>query len=102
MVFQCFEGHAEIHPSHDHVLPGGTALKPNRFFARSYYSAFIVSNYWSFFLQDSLNLTAKLPTIAANIYNLKYRDGIFVNPNPNLDWAANFAYMIGKDRGKKL
>jgi len=73
------------------------SLQTDSVFARRYY--FGIHNkrdYWSFFLQDSLNLTAKLPTIAANIYNLKYRDGVFVSPNHNLDWAANFAYMIGK------
>ena len=74
------------------------ALQSESIFARRYYYG--IQNkldYWSLFLQDSLNLTAKLPTIAANIYNMKYRDGIFVNPDPRLDWAANFGFMIGKE-----
>jgi len=54
------------------------------------------SEYWDAYLEDSFNLTAKLPAIAACIYNMKYRDGIFISPNPDLDWAANFAHMIGK------
>ncbi len=72
------------------------ALQTESIFARRYYYGIDRKDYWDIYLQDSLNLTAKLPTIAANIYNLKYRDGIFVHPDPNLDWAANFAYMLGK------
>lgn len=74
------------------------SLQTDSLFARRYY--FGIQNkrdYWSYYLQDSLNLTAKLPAIAANIYNLKYRDGISVNSDSSLDWAANFAHMIGKD-----
>jgi len=76
------------------------SLQTESMFARRYYYGIHKKDYWDAFLQDSLNLTAKLPTIAANIYNLKYRDGIFVHPNPNLDWSANFAYMIGKGDDK--
>jgi citrate synthase len=55
------------------------------------------TEYWDAYLEDSLNLTAKLPAIAAFIYNLKYRDGSYIPPDPKLDWAANFAHMIGND-----
>jgi citrate synthase len=46
-------------------------------------------------LEDSLNLTAKLPSIAAFIYSLKYKDGNFIPPRQDLDWGANFAHMMG-------
>lgn len=74
------------------------ALQTESIFARRYYYGIHnKADYWEAFLQDSLNLTAKLPVLAANIYNLKYRDGIYVNPEPNRDWASNFAHMIGRD-----
>ncbi|HEX7394658.1 MAG TPA: citrate (Si)-synthase [Anaerolineaceae bacterium] len=73
------------------------ALQTESIFARRYYYGIDKKDYWDIYLQDSLNLTAKLPIIAANIYNLKYRDGVFVHPDPNLDWGANFAYMLGKN-----
>jgi citrate synthase len=74
------------------------ALQTESSFARRYYYGIeSKADYWTYYLEDSLNLTAKLPTIAANIYNLKFREGQFVNPNPTLDWAANFAHMIGID-----
>lgn len=72
------------------------ALQSESVFARRYYYGIHKQDYWDFYLQDSLNLTAKLPTIAANIYNMRYRGGVFVQPDPNLDWSANFAHMIGK------
>jgi len=52
--------------------------------------------FWEYYLEDSLSLTAKLPTLAAYIYNWKYRGKQHIQPNPDLDWSANFAYMIGK------
>jgi citrate synthase len=73
------------------------ALQSESVFARRFYYGIDREDYWGYYLEDSLNLIAKLPTIIANIYNLKYRNGIFVQPNPKLDWSANFAYMIGKD-----
>lgn len=73
------------------------ALQSESVFARRFYYGIDKADYWGYYLEDSLNLIAKLPTIVANIYNLKYRNGIFVQPNPKLDWSANFAYMIGKN-----
>ena len=46
-------------------------------------------------LEDSMNLIAKLPEIAAFIYRLKYKNGDIIPPDPNLDWAGNFAHMMG-------
>lgn len=52
------------------------------------------SDYWKPMLEDSLNLISKVPVIAAYIYRKTYRDDVFVKPNNDLDWAANFAYML--------
>jgi citrate synthase len=53
--------------------------------------------YWEPMLEDSLNLTARLPVIAAFIYNLKHKDSKIPAPNHDLDWAANFAHMMEID-----
>lgn len=71
-------------------------LQNESIFARRYHEGMQKADYWEATLEDSLRLTAKLPTLAAYIYNLKYGDGGFVSPDPELDWGANFAYMIGK------
>jgi citrate synthase len=73
------------------------SLQNDSVFARQYQTGMQRTDYWVATLEDSLNLTAKLPAIAAYIYNLKYNSGIFIPPDFNLDWSANFAKMIGKD-----
>jgi citrate synthase len=72
------------------------AMHNESVFSPLYIDGIAKSDYWDAYLEDSLNLTAKLPSLAAYIYNLKYRDGEHISTNPDLDWAANFAYMIGK------
>jgi citrate synthase len=51
--------------------------------------------YWEAALEDSLNLTAKLPLIAAYIYRMKYF-GETKKPkyNPNQDYGLNFARLM--------
>ncbi len=73
------------------------ALQHESLFARRYQEGMTKDEYWIPMLEDSLNLTAKLPSIAAFIYSLKYKDSIYTAPNPELDWGANFAYMMGID-----
>ena len=71
------------------------ALQHESVFARRYQEGMKKDQYWEPMLEDSLNLTAKLPAIAAYIYSLKYKDGSFHAPDPELDWGANFARMLG-------
>jgi citrate synthase len=52
-------------------------------------------DFWEAMLEDSLNLTARLPAIAAFIYRLKYKGGRIIPPDLSLDWGANFAHMMG-------
>lgn len=70
------------------------ALQHGSIFARRYREGMAKQDYWEPMLEDSLNLTAKLPSIASFIYSLKYGSGEFTPPDPNLDWGANFAYMM--------
>jgi len=70
------------------------ALHHESVFARRYHQGMTKNEYWEAMLEDSLNLTAKLPAIAAYIYSLKYKDGIFISQRQDLDWGANFAHMI--------
>lgn len=71
------------------------ALQHGSVFARRYHEGMTKNEYWEPMLEDSLNLTAKLPAIAAYIYHLKYTDSQFVPPREDLDWGGNFAYMLG-------
>lgn len=71
------------------------AMQRESLFAQEYHHKLRKEDYWIPNLEDSLNLTAKLPAIAAYIYRLKYKDGQTTPTEPTLDWAANFARMMG-------
>ncbi len=70
-------------------------------FTKKYDEGVPKTDYWKYYLEDSLNLTARLPVIGAFIYNLKFRQGEIIPPDPSLDWGANFAHMIGKGEDKE-
>jgi citrate synthase len=72
-------------------------LQPGSQFTRRYHEGMKKDEYWLPMLEDSLDLTAKLPVLAAYIYNLKYRSGEVPKIDPKLDMGANFARMIGVD-----
>lgn len=71
------------------------SLQTESEFVRRYRAGMQKADYWEPALEDSLNLTAKIPVIAAFIYNLKYKDGKEPEVDPNLNHGANFAQMLG-------
>ena len=76
------------------------AMQQESIFVHRYADGIKKDQYWEPMLEDSLNLTARLPTIAAYIYRLKYKGGDFISQDPKLDWSANFAHMMGvEDKG---
>lgn len=65
-------------------------------FKKAYENGAKKSEYWEFQYEDSMDLIAKLPTIAAIIYRNLYRDGTSVGAiDPDKDWSANFTSMLG-------
>lgn len=74
---------------------GVLALQNESVFARQYHEGMKKDAYWEAALEDSLNLTAKLPLLAAYIYSLKYGNGKKPKYNARLDYGANFARMLG-------
>lgn len=71
------------------------SLVSESIFAHRYNEGMRKEEYWIPMLEDSLNLIAKLPTIAAFIYSLKQNSGAIPSPRPDLDWSGNFAHMMG-------
>ncbi|MGE5326768.1 MAG: citrate (Si)-synthase [Deltaproteobacteria bacterium] len=51
--------------------------------------------YWEAALEDSLNLIAKLPAIAAGIYRMHTGKSERIASDPRLDWGGDFAHMLG-------
>jgi citrate synthase len=72
------------------------ALGNDSVFTKKYHEGMKKDVYWEAALEDSLDLTAKLPVIAAYIYRMKYF-GETRKPkyNARLDFGANFARMMG-------
>ncbi len=64
-------------------------------FRRRYTEGMHKDEFWEAALEDSLNLIAKLPAIAAGIYRMHSRKGEPIAPDPNLDWGGDFARMLG-------
>jgi citrate synthase len=65
-------------------------------FAKKYGEGGLKKNdMWDPMYEDSMNLLAKLPPIAAYIYRMKYKSDIHIQPDPKLDWGGNFAHMMG-------
>lgn len=73
-----------------------TACSSESLFAKAYSRGVKKVDYWETTYEDSMNLIAKLPTIAAIIYRNLYRDGTSVGTvDPNKDWSANFVSQLG-------
>jgi citrate synthase len=70
------------------------ALQRESLFAKRYHEGMKKEEYWEPMLEDSLNLSAKMPAIAAYIYRVKCREAEHVPADRNLDWAGNFAVMM--------
>jgi citrate synthase len=71
------------------------ALQTESQFAKRYAAGMSKKDYWEAVFDDSMDLIARLPRIAAYIYRRKYKNGDHIQPNGLLDWAGNFAHMMG-------
>lgn len=71
------------------------ALQNGSVFAKRYHEGMKKDAYWEAALEDGLDLTAKLPIIAAYIYRMKYF-GETSKPkyNPKQDYGLNFSRMM--------
>jgi citrate synthase len=51
--------------------------------------------YWEAALEDSLGLIAKLPSLAAAVYRIRFDKGEPLPRDPSLDWGGSYAQMLG-------
>jgi citrate synthase len=72
-----------------------TAMQTDSEFARRYSEGMSKNDYWDAAYEDSMNLIARLPGIAAYIYRRTYHGGNHIKPDRSLDWGANLAHMLG-------
>lgn len=64
-------------------------------FRRRYAEGMHKDEYWEAALEDSLDLIARLPAVAAGIYRMHTRRGEPLPSNPELDWGGDFARLLG-------
>lgn len=82
------------HPMTQFVV-GIMALRTETEFGKAYARGISKSEYWEYTYEDAMNLIARLPRVAAYIYRRTYKNGDHIEPDPKLDWAGNFAHMLG-------
>lgn len=87
---------ADTHPMTQFVM-AITAMQGDSVFAQKYSEGMQKSDYWDATYEDAMNLIAKLPHIAAYIYRRTYHNGEHIAADTSLDWAGNFAHMLGND-----
>ncbi len=74
---------------------GIMALQTESNFAKEYAKGMNKKDYWDYAFDDAMDLIARLPRIAAYVYRRKYKNNEHIQPNGLLDWAGNFAHMLG-------
>lgn len=72
-----------------------TSMQTNGVFAKRYSEGMSKSDYWDPTYEDAMNLIASLPRVAAYIFRRTYHDSDHIAPDDSLDWAGNFAHMLG-------
>ena len=82
---------------------GILAMERESVFRKQYTEGMKKTDYWMPTLEDSLNLIAKLPGLAAGVYRLRFKKGDRIPFKKDLDWAGNYARMLGiKDPAGKF
>merc|ERR1711990_1427540 len=71
------------------------ALEHTSEFAKAYAKGINKKEYWTYTFEDSMNLIAKLPTIAAKIYRNAYKDGKVAPIQKDKDYGYNLANQLG-------
>ena len=71
------------------------SMEGNSIFKEKYGAGMRKADYWEATLDDSLEIIAKLPAIAAGIYRIRFSLGDLIPYDKSLDWGGNLAKMLG-------
>jgi citrate synthase len=74
---------------------GILAMQNESIFRKKYDAGMSKTEFWEAILEDGIQLLAKLPTLGAGIYRMRFNKGDRITPDSNKDWAGNFVHMIG-------
>lgn len=88
-------------PLHTHPMTqftiGIMAMQTESKFAEAYREGINKNELWESMYEDVMDLIGRLPRVAAYIYRRTYKRGVHIDPLPGMDWAGNFAHMLGYD-----
>lgn len=70
-------------------------MENESYFRKRYEEGMPKDRLWEPMFWDALNLIARIPVIAAYIYRRKFNKGPSINPDYSLDWASNYARLLG-------
>jgi citrate synthase len=74
---------------------GILCMQRDSIFVKRYNEGLSKMDLWDPTYEDAMNLLARLPTIAAYIFRMKYREDTPIAPDFTLDMGGNFAHMMG-------
>ena len=74
---------------------GILAMQGESIFQKKYDKGMPKEKYWEAILDDGIRLLAKLPTLGAGIYRMRFKKGPNIAPDSTKDWAGNFVHMTG-------
>jgi citrate synthase len=86
----------DLHPMSQFSI-GILAMQRDSKLAKAYAEGMSKNDLWDPTYEDTMDLVAKLPGLAAYIYRRTYFDDKHVDSDDSLDWGANFAHMMGLD-----
>jgi citrate synthase len=90
---------ADTHPMTQFSI-GVLAMQADSVFAKRYEEGLNKNDYWDAMYEDSMNLIARLPRVAAYIYRRTFHKSEHIAPSPDTDWACNYAKMLGFDNNE--
>jgi len=73
------------------------AMQPESKFAKAYQEGVHKTEIWERAFEDSMDIIARLPAVCSAIYRRTFKDGKLIAADSSLDWAGNFAHMMGHD-----
>ncbi|MEL6388907.1 MAG: citrate (Si)-synthase [Bacteroidota bacterium] len=71
------------------------SMESESIFSQRYAEGMSKYDYWDATYEDTMNLIAKLPRVAAYIYRKSFHNNEQIAPDNSLDWAANYAHQLG-------
>ncbi len=85
---------SDMHPMTQFILAINSMATESEF-SKRYAEGMHKSDYWDPMYEDALNVIARLPRIASYIYRRSFHNNDQIEADLSLDWAGNFAHMLG-------